>query len=232
MSAGPRLRVLTFNIHGGRPAAGPVDLEAIAAVIRDLDPDLVALQEVHCLMPPPGVFHHQPARLAKLLDLHVGFRTSFGIGPFGYGNAILSRNRPASLRRWRLPSGREPRALLEARLEWEGRSIRFLNTHFGLREAERLRQAAAVAKRIQAEPGRVIIAGDWNCEARSREVGLITAAGVQLCGEALLTFPCSDPVCRLDYIAASPEFEVEECRAIFTEVSDHLPVLADLRLCG
>jgi endonuclease/exonuclease/phosphatase family metal-dependent hydrolase len=40
------VRVLSFNILHGATTKGDFDLDAIAKVIKDADPDLVALQEV------------------------------------------------------------------------------------------------------------------------------------------------------------------------------------------
>jgi len=40
------IRVLSFNIYHGETMRGDFDLEQIARVIRDVEPDLVALQEV------------------------------------------------------------------------------------------------------------------------------------------------------------------------------------------
>ena len=40
------VRVLSFNIYHGETMRGDFDLEQISRVIREVDPDLVALQEV------------------------------------------------------------------------------------------------------------------------------------------------------------------------------------------
>src|SRR5690606_2840765 len=41
-----KITVLTYNIHHGEGMDGKLDLERIANVIRSVNPDLVALQEV------------------------------------------------------------------------------------------------------------------------------------------------------------------------------------------
>src|SRR5689334_5494936 len=113
------MRVVTYNIHGGRPISGPPDLHAIAEGVRSLEPDLVGLQEVHRYLPPPGVFQDQPHRLATLLGMHVVFRRSLGAGRVGYGNAVFSKAPPVRARRTLLPSEGEQRALVETWLELE-----------------------------------------------------------------------------------------------------------------
>ena len=45
-AAGEPLSVVTWNIYGGRGHMAEADLSAIADVLRRLDPDLAALQEV------------------------------------------------------------------------------------------------------------------------------------------------------------------------------------------
>ncbi|HUT44782.1 MAG TPA: endonuclease/exonuclease/phosphatase family protein [Sedimentisphaerales bacterium] len=41
-----RVAVLTYNIYHGEDANGGSNLDAVAAIINSLEPDLVALQEV------------------------------------------------------------------------------------------------------------------------------------------------------------------------------------------
>jgi endonuclease/exonuclease/phosphatase family metal-dependent hydrolase len=226
-----RLRVVTFNIHGGRPRIGQADLKATAAVLAELEADLIALQEVHHYMPPPYVWQDQPARLRKLLRMHVAFRRSFGLGPSAYGNAILSRVRPERVRRVRLPAGYEPRTLLEAEFAGDGRRFRFLNTHLGLRREERAEQLAVLAKEARRCGLPVILAGDLNAGPEAPEMAVLEQAGLRHCLDPdRATFPCDAPQCRLDYLMVSRHFEVEACRVVETEVSDHLPLAADVVL--
>jgi endonuclease/exonuclease/phosphatase family metal-dependent hydrolase len=110
--SGRPLRVVTWNI---RAAIGPGEpfppawwrhvredrLERIAAVLRDLDPDVAGLQEV-AIMTPDGRLVDQPAELARLTGRHVRYaavhsyalvepETGRAIGMASWGNAILSR---------------------------------------------------------------------------------------------------------------------------------------------
>lgn len=234
MSRSPRLRVVTFNIHGGRPAVGPVDLEAIAGVIRRLQPDLVGLQEVHCYLPPPYVFRDQPRQLRKLLGMELYFGRALGLGPVGYGNAVLSRIPVQQVRSLALPltrqrQGLEPRGLMAACVSLGGRTLRFLNTHLGLTPEQRVRQIERITREFRARAEPLILAGDLNATEHSAELRLLTEAGLRDCatGEQL-TFPAAAPRCRIDHLLVSQHFEVERCFAEETTASDHRPLVADL----
>ena len=67
------LKVLCWNIHHGRGADGNVNLERIAAVIREHAPDIVMLQEVDKNCKRTGRID-QPAELARL----TGMKQVFG----------------------------------------------------------------------------------------------------------------------------------------------------------
>ena len=227
---------MTFNIHGGRPAVGPVNLGAIAEVIRRAEPDLVGLQEVHCYLPPPYVFRNQPQLLRQLLGMELYFGRTLGLGPVGYGNAILSRFPGARFRSLPLPTtrerqGLEPRGLIEARIAYDGQTIRFLNTHLGLTVEQRRRQLASIAQQVLASPEPVILAGDLNARSESNELQQLIQAGLKDCAtDEPLTFPAHAPRCRIDHLLVSRHFVVERCYAIETTVSDHRPLVADLVL--
>jgi endonuclease/exonuclease/phosphatase family metal-dependent hydrolase len=226
---------MTFNIHGGRPAVGPVDLEAIADVIRRLKPDLVGLQEVHCYLPPPYAFRDQPRRLRTLTGMELAFGRALGLGPVAYGNAILSRT-PVTARSVPLPitrewKGLEPRGLMEARVMVGEQAIHFLNTHLGLTAAQRGLQAQRIAGRATRILGPMVLAGDLNAVEDSAELRILGDAGLRDCATpGVLTFPADTPRCRIDHLLVSRHFEVERCFAEETRVSDHRPLIADLVL--
>ncbi len=231
MRAPLRLRVATFNIHGARPRVGLADVEATARVIQDLEADLVALQEVHRWLPPPYVFQDQPRRFRKLLGRPVLFRRSFGVGPVGYGNAVIAPVKPDRVRRIRLPGGLEPRSMLEVDFTLHGRRIRLFNAHLGLDARQRENQIRRVAARVARSPLPVIVAGDWNTLPDSPEMEPLRAIHLEDCaGTDTPTFPCDDPKCRLDYLMVGRGFRVDQCWAVPTTVSDHLPLVADVVL--
>lgn len=232
--SGPlRLRVLTYNIHGGRPERSRrVGLRAIADVVLEAAPDLAAFQEVHQRMPPPGVPQDQPARLRSVLGMEVTFRPSFSLGPgVGYGNALASRVPPTSVALTRLPDRMEPRSVLEAEFDFHGRKVRVLNTHVGLTRGQHPEQFARIAARVAAADGPLILMGDFNIEPDNPELQRLLDAGLTHAAPPhVLTFPTSSPTRRLDYILVSSHFTVEGWDCPLTVASDHLPLVADLIL--
>lgn len=225
---------MTFNVHGGRPAGGRIDLPAIAHVIRSQNPDLVALQEVG----PASRILHGATVLRRLLQREARFSPSFGVGPASFGNAIISRDDAEQCRCFRLPSTREwramePRTALDAWFSPGGRRIRFLCTHLGLTPSQRQVQCGYLARLLQEEGGPAILAGDLNALPGSPELDLLERAGVIDCApDGPPTFPAAGPRSRIDYLYVSRHFEVERCWVVPTDASDHRPVVADLVLQG
>jgi endonuclease/exonuclease/phosphatase family metal-dependent hydrolase len=118
-----------------------------------------------------------------------------------------------------------------------------INTHFGLREEERQRQAAILlgedwlGQIPAAEP--ILLCGDLNagpkspvCQSFGRRLADV-ARGLPN-HRPRATFISTMPLRRLDYIFASDHFTVTAVRQPRTPTaklaSDHLPVCAELQL--
>lgn len=87
---------------------GRQDVDRVAAVIRELDADVVGLQEVDCQHPP--VLRSQLDRLAEATGYVAVAGPTMQRRGATFGNALLLRARPAAVRRVDLAvAGREPR---------------------------------------------------------------------------------------------------------------------------
>lgn len=226
------IRVATYNIHAAIGTDGRLDLERIAAVIREIDPDVIGLQEVESR--PSRSRHDQAERLALQLGMSCAEGPILLEGAGWYGNAILSRLPVEPLLRLRFADlGGEPRgALVVAVQASDGRSWRIANTHLDVRAGRRLRQARALVGAVSqwAEGPRVVL-GDFN-EWRPRAR---TLAGLRCLGElppAPASYPSRMPLFPLDRMV------LQGCRSggplrrhqsdLARLASDHLPVVADL----
>jgi endonuclease/exonuclease/phosphatase family metal-dependent hydrolase len=233
VSESMQLRVMSFNIHGGRPPKGPPNLEAIAQVIREHRPDLVGLQEISGFLPSTKL-SNQPRELSKLVGMEVAFGPSLGIGPIGFGNAILSRQKAVDVRLIRLPmtferNALEPRTALEVKLVLEGRTLRFVTTHLGLTPNQRLRQASALISHLSTDP--TIVTGDLNALSGAPEIRAFASVPLVDCAtDDQATFPSLAPRLRIDYVLAAPAFRRVESFTVDTLVSDHRPLVVDLIL--
>jgi len=81
-----QLRVLSYNIHHGEGTDGKLDLVRIAKIIRQVDPDVVTLQEVDRNVRRSESVD-QPAQLAELTDMQVRFGANIELQGGQYGNA-------------------------------------------------------------------------------------------------------------------------------------------------
>jgi endonuclease/exonuclease/phosphatase family metal-dependent hydrolase len=221
---------MTFNIRGGLGMDGRRSLERVAEVIREQQPDLAGLQEVHCRLPWSGMTD-QPRRLARLTGLLAYFLSSFSLGFGGYGNLWLTRHPQLRLRRQRLPGGREPRAVLWLELPLGRTVVRAFVTHFGLDAGEKPLQAARLARLVASCAGPVLVAGDLNARPGSPELSTLLDVGLR---HAVPpddpTYPADSPRDRIDYLLVSRHWDVASPAVLPTLASDHLPLVADLSL--
>jgi endonuclease/exonuclease/phosphatase family metal-dependent hydrolase len=234
----PTVRIATYNIHACVGVDRRCDPARIAAVLREIDPDIACLQEVDArrrLAP----FADQWVYLGEATGLTVVAGT--GLRPYRsrFGNAILTRFPVLSMRTIDLSVGDyEPRGAIDADLLVGNRVLRVVATHFGLRLAERRWQAnrlmAALSEAPAANrqsPHAVLLMGDLN-EWRGRRGCLRTFDRRLGPGAAPRTFPSWMPVLPLDRIyTAGPAVlrDVLVYRSPLARLaSDHLPLVADL----
>jgi endonuclease/exonuclease/phosphatase family metal-dependent hydrolase len=235
--APPTFRVMTYNIHHGEGVDGRLDLERIAALIRDERADLAALQEVD-----RGVERTSrrdlPAELASLTGMTCLFRNNHAFQGGEYGNAILSR---FPVKRWtntrlRMLREGEQRGVLQAVVQVGGRDLLFLATHIDYRpdDAERLANVEQFREMV-AEYGKMpaLFAGDFNDVPGSRTYAAMAAMFDDVwvkAGDGVgFTIPSREPNKRIDFLWLSHGAPLRAIRAWVprSEASDHLPVVAE-----
>jgi endonuclease/exonuclease/phosphatase family metal-dependent hydrolase len=224
----PQLRVVSYNVHGLRD-----DLDALGAVVRELAPDVLVVQE-------------SPRRLrwrARCADLahRCGLVYAAG-GGAALGNLILVNLRVAVPRSWSLRyplvPGRHMRGAVFARCVVSGVALTVAGTHLGLVADERLDQARRLRAALAGVDGPTVLAGDFNEPAdgparRLLAEGRVDAAGV----DDTPTFPAAGvgaAGARIDALLVHPAVTVAGYRvassAAGIRASDHLPVVVDLSL--
>ncbi|QJE94995.1 endonuclease/exonuclease/phosphatase family protein [Luteolibacter luteus] len=225
------LRVMCWNLHHGVGVDGKLDLERIAAVIREQKPDLVALQEVdNKCRRSEGI--DQAAELAKLTGLNGVFGKAMDYDGGQYGQAILSRFPIEDTQVHQLPGDGEPRIAFEAEVKVDGKPLRMITVHLDhQQDPRRLKQAEAVLKALENHHEPMVLAGDFNDVPGSPVLAVFGEPWKALAKqEPVLTCPAEKPAVEIDHIlvrgleAAGPVVVLPEAVA-----SDHRPLAVSIK---
>ena len=232
------LRILAYNIHHAEGMDEVVDLDRIAALILEYDPDLVAIQEVDSVTNRTGKVD-QAQELARMTQMEHRFGRFMEYQGGAYGMALLSKLPILETSNYILPDGPEPRTALSVVVQPPGtsRRIRFIGIHFYRTEEERLAQANRLEKYLADEPRLpTILAGDFNSAPGSavmEHLGL--SWDVVEKGSDHLTFPSYGPDREIDFFLLKPagQFEILSQQLIDEPViSDHRPLFLELIVKG
>ncbi|MBL6456897.1 endonuclease/exonuclease/phosphatase family protein [Belnapia sp. T6] len=226
--------VATYNIHRGRGPGGlryhPARIEA---VIAEIAPDLIALQEAQHYRRWGKPMLDMPAlgRDLGLEPLPIADRP----GEPGWRSNVLLVRRGARLLREPISlrlGGMEPRGALLAELDCGWGPFRVIATHLSLGPERRAIQAHRLLEAMAAGPDLpTLLLGDLN-EWRPGGSALGVLAPVFGTPPRAPTFPAWHPVASLDRIMAYPPGLVAAVTVHDTPLarraSDHLPLMARL----
>ncbi|MBZ4415606.1 endonuclease/exonuclease/phosphatase family protein [Myxococcus sp. RHSTA-1-4] len=234
------LKLVSYNIHSGIGTDGRFDLDRVGAVLREVNADVIALQEVgdfRAVTPRED----QPEHLADMLGLHMAFGPNVVRNGRRYGNAILSRLPILKSKNYDLRVGRrEPRGALRCDLDLGGgKQLHVFSLHLGLGMSERRRQEALLLSsdilREAARKDPLVVCGDFNYLGNGPVPALVRRAihdaALELRAPAR-TYPTRLPLLRLDRIfvdAGVRPLDIHPHRTELSRVaSDHLPLVMRL----
>jgi endonuclease/exonuclease/phosphatase family metal-dependent hydrolase len=228
------IRVASYNTHGGIGRDGHFVPKRIAGVLKELDADVIALQEVENRATGFDMLNY--------LKQETQFKAIAGPtllrNGADYGNGLLTRFRVISVQRIDLCVDRcEPRGALDVELDCSGTPMRVLATHLGLRPGERREQIQRLLRVLEGDrPLPTILTGDINeWFLWGRPLRWLHKHFEQTPARA--TFPARCPVLALDRIWVKPRTLLRNIAVHSTPLariaSDHLPLKAELDLhCG
>ncbi len=232
-----QVRVMTFNVHHAEGVDGRLDVPRIAQIIRNSGAQVVGLQEVD-----RGVERSGRRDLLKEIADITGMQFAFGknIDHQGgdYGNALLTTLPIVSEGNRLLPNadGGEQRGALQVVIDAGGTHVLTLTTHLDHRrdDAQRLAGADAIVEMLRAwGTGPVVAMGDFNDVPGSPTYGKLASILIDVWaavgqGDGF-TIPVDAPMRRIDWILVRG-LEPVRAEVVRTNASDHLPVVATLRL--
>lgn len=236
MSAPAPLRVATYNVHACIGRDGRHDPDRVAAVIEELNADIVALQEF--TYPASVALETRTPFFITTLD-----RYQCALGPTRhrmrqtvtecFGNALLTRHRIVEVHRIDLSmKQREARGALAATIDVGGTMLHVLATHLGLRVHERRFQVQQILNYLDSVRNTfVVVLGDFNDWLPGRSAAHVLDHRLGRPPRPA-TFPVAWPVIALDRIWVHPRSAMRRISAHATPnsrvASDHLPVVAEI----
>jgi endonuclease/exonuclease/phosphatase family metal-dependent hydrolase len=232
------LRIVTYNIHRCRGLDGRTIPSRIADVIRSIEPDVIALQEVIGAGPNSS---GQAEELGAQLGMGWVMAPTRHLRGCLFGNVVLSRHPITHHAQYDLSwKTCEPRCCQRVDLDLGGRLLHLYNVHFGTAILERRVQAERLAGIVSDRrvTGPKVVLGDFNEWTRGPASALLSDRlhGVDLSAHLRRrrTYPGVLPLVHLDHIYHAGPVDVRRVELVRTRrsliASDHLPLVAELAI--
>jgi endonuclease/exonuclease/phosphatase family metal-dependent hydrolase len=237
------LRIVTYNIHKCRGLDRRVRPARIVDVLREIDADIIALQEVMSLQ---GALREKDQ--ARFISEEI--QMACGVGGTRihkgavYGNVVLSRLPLVATTNYDISvQGREQRGCMRADIRLNGSALlHVFNVHLGTAFMERRHQGRKLVNDAILNnknlKGMRIMLGDFNEWTRGLTTRLLTAhltsADIRAHLRHPRTYPGVLPFMHLDHVYFEDSLHLERLvlhrsRASLI-ASDHLPLVADFQL--
>ena len=233
------VRIATYNIHRCRGMDRRTMPQRIAEVIREMDADVVALQEVIGAGPTGA---GQAEEIGAALGMGWVMHSVRQLRNHNFGNVVLSRfpivHHGSYELTWRTC---EERACQRVDVDLgEACTLHVYNVHLGTAVLERRYQAARLAAFVHDHriKGPKVILGDFNEWMKGLATKTLSSLFKSIDIVEHLrrrrTYPGFFPVLHLDHIYYEGDVQVQSLQLVRTRkalmASDHLPLVADLRI--
>ena len=232
------LRIATYNIHRCRGLDGRTNPARVADVIRAIEPDVIALQEV--IGAGPNTQGHAE-ELGALLGMGWVMAPTRHLRGALFGNVVLSHHPIVHHTQYDLSwKTCEARGCQRVDIAFGDDTLHLYNVHLGTAFLERRHQAgrltAIVHDRRIGQPK--VVLGDFNEWLRGLATSMLSARLQSIDLRKHLrrrrTYPGVFPVVHLDHIYYDGTVEVVKLELPRTRLalmaSDHLPLVADLKI--
>ena len=222
-----KVRVMSYNVKNGYGMDGVKSIERCAEIVREVQPDVVAVQELDSCTRRNKFYV-----LGKMAEKAGGYHAYFGAtiphsgGKYGIG--VLSKKPALSVKFHRLPCRKEPRGLLVVEFD----KYYMLCTHLSLNEEDRVTSVGIIRDVVSKLDKPAFIAGDMNARPTSKPMVAFKEFAQVLSDDRKFTIPSTEPRACIDYVlGTNGSFKVLSDRVIYdTYASDHLPLYVDVKV--
>lgn len=203
MLSADEITMMSFNVRMGcglndpfkLPEGGLGHLPQCAEVIRAVNPDWVAIQEIdRCSLRAGHV--DQTAELARLCGMHGTFVKKTPEKDGDYGLAILSKEKPIAISKILMPGKAHTRCVEIL----EFRDYFVACSHFPLTDSLCEIAADIVRLNLADRDKPVFFAGDLNSTPDTKAIAILKKGFTILSDVSDNTFPADAPRCCIDYI--------------------------------
>ena len=227
------VRLMTWNIHGAVGRNPRFDLARVVELISRHKPDIVALQEIDSRRAIAGGGNPFEILQTALGSHGVGAKT-ITTADGDYGQALFSRwpVQSSEIRDISFPE-REPRRAIRCEIATPVGPLRVVATHLGLSFGERKSQVSALLDLIGKTATTTVVLGDFNDWLWAGSVRKVLSRALP--GRTRhRTFPSVCPLLHLDRIYCRPSDALigGHTDPSARTISDHLPVVADVRVAN
>ena len=242
-----KLRLLSYNIHlgiatnryhhyltrsWGHILPYPQSLQnlgRIARLIRNFD--VVGLQELDGGSLRSG-FINQTEYLSDKADFPFKYpKVNRNMGMVAqHTMGVLSRFASIGVSMHSLPGIIRGRGALVVRFGDHNNSLDLVLVHLALGTRSRIKQINYLINLVKGCQ-HVILMGDLNCVADSKEMDLLSKnTGLRLPISKLPTYPSWNPKRHIDHILVSPSIQIDKVEVLNYPLSDHLPIAMEVSL--
>jgi endonuclease/exonuclease/phosphatase family metal-dependent hydrolase len=229
------MKIVTYNIHKGRGIDGRTSIKRIGEVLKEVNADIIALQEIYS---GENGNHGQIETLAATLELNAAFGCTRHHKGQPYGNAILTRWPIIQSHDMDLSwAHRERRGCIRVDLKTPRGTLHVFNIHLGTSYFERRHQVRSFlsSKKITDDlSGPRVLVGDFNEWIRGLTTRMLSekfeSLNLELHITKRRTYPGFLPLLHLDHIYFEQPLHIEKAELVRTKLakvaSDHLPLAA------
>jgi len=237
-----KLKLLSYNIHSGHDFEGKENLAAIGDFIKEVDADIVGLNEVDMKNERCGGIDQADFLRERAGYSYCAFSPSIEFRGGYYGNALLSKYPILEAEPIAIPAApdadkhHEPRSILRCVIDAPCGKITVMVTHYGVHavseRVEGVKKTLELVEKAGDMP--IFFMGDLNATPDSEELKPLyeklydTAKGFT--ETALWSISCPNPTKRIDFIFAKNYKGANTVFVPNVPYSDHCPYIAEVNV--